>query len=158
MDKTNEKKPITPRRLGLSRNVSTFKNVTPNRSDVNLKMTPTNIPRSKQTAEDCLATPTKRTKLSSDECITISELGNVDQDIFPKNVQDVKAEISQMKKQLAAYDKYKGEEKELEGLIELWCNGGNDALQMLQEDIQPKQEIEQILTHLNLPIDIFNNV
>lgn len=53
-------------------------------------------------------------------------------------------------------EKYKNQIKELEDLIEIWRNGGERALQMLQDTMEPKQELDAILAHLHLPLDIFD--
>lgn len=74
-----------------------------------------------------------------------------------KTADQLKEAIRKMEAHLEQYEKYKIEKKELQHLIDVWTAGGQQSLTMLQEEIKPKQEIEQILTYLNIPIDIFGN-
>lgn len=72
-----------------------------------------------------------------------------------KTIDELNADIRQLKDQLAKYEKYKNEKEELEKLIEAWKAGGVEAVQQLQAEIQPRQEIESILKHFNLSAEIF---
>lgn len=155
MDKIDERKSKTqtPRRIGLSR-ISKAKDIKPNRLDVNLKLMSTINATETTVDTNYSETRTKRTKTSSTEDITNLVISN--KLPIQDKEQYLKTEISQLKEQLAMYKKFNDEKMELKRLIEMWCNSGKDVLSMLQEQIQPKQEIEQILTHFNLSTDIFN--
>lgn len=149
-------KPIvqTPRRtLGLRRITPRKTTTSPasrsNQQDVNLQTTPIiDKEHQLQTNEDSEFNTTKRRKLSLE--------GNIISGGQTKEISELEEEISQMKARLDKYEKYQAEKKEILQLIELWCNGGKKALSILQEEIQPEQDIEQILKHLNLPIDVFD--
>lgn len=120
--------------------------------------------KDKETDDSDLVTPTKRKKLAlgrfvfnpkqTNDSINInlkSESGS-----HIKTVDELKSEIAQMKIHLEKYEKYKADKCELNHLIAMWSQGGRTALEMLQEEIKPEQEIEQILTHLHLPSDVFD--
>lgn len=141
----------TPRRtLGMSRMTPRTNKIPaskrPHQEESNLQNTPEPLIRSKQVNEDNspLNTPTKQRKISID---------NLDE---KEECERLEAEISQMKKRLCKFEKYQTEKKELMQLIRLWSNGGKSALKVLQQEIQPEQDIEQIQKHLNLPMDIFD--
>lgn len=109
-----------------------------------------------------LVTPTKRRKLGrfvlrskqSDDAADSGE--KVESPAKVKTIDDLKTGIKQMQTHLEKYESYKVKTKELNDLIEVWSNAGRSALQMLQDEIKPEQETEQILTHLHLPVDVFD--
>lgn len=116
-------------------------------------------------SNDDLITPTKRRKLgrfvvntkqTDDSMVTIEKTNESENNV--KTIDDLKAEIMQIKMHLDNYDKYKAQKSELQRLIAVWNDGGRKALEMLQEEIKPEQEAEQILTHLHLPTDVFDDV
>lgn len=107
-----------------------------------------------------LINPMKRQKMFLDNLIfgqknknTGDNYGEDDDD---KIIKELKAENADMKHRLENYEKYRIKRKELQHLIRIWSNGGKEALKMLQEEVKPEQEMEQILTHLKLPTDIFD--
>lgn len=75
-----------------------------------------------------------------------------------ETIDDLNADISQMKAHLEKYEQYKAQKKDLEQLIETWRSGGIAALKQLQVGIQPQQDFEKILTHLRIPLDIFGDI
>lgn len=113
-----------------------------------------------------LVTPTKRKKLSLGRFVFNPKQTNDSIDVNvksesgsnTKSTEELKLEIAQMKIHLEKYEKYQADKCELIHLIEMWSKSGHTALEMLQEEIKPEQEIEQILTHLHLPSDIFDYV
>lgn len=173
----------TPRRLGLSRiSPRTKPNPQMKRSNEPTNTVPTttsivvvnkNIEITAETAEviDSLVTPTKKRKVSlgrfdftpkQQQQQQTNELNEEQHETYDtidaKTVDKLKAEIQEMKEVLQEYEKYTNEEKELQQLIETWKVGGIQALRQLQVEIQPKQEIEQILEHFKLPADIFGTI
>lgn len=151
----------TPRRtIGLSR-ISPRSTQTPPSKRPKHEPSTINAAATTSTAlndDDSLVTPTKSRK--SLGRFVFSPRPEID----PKKHQpekenkstDVEADILHMKSHLEAYEKFKGEKSKLEHLIKVWHDGGVEALRLLQEEIQPQQEIEQILTHLNIPTDMFD--
>lgn len=165
----------TPRRvLGMSRMIprtsTTPTAKRPNQQEVNLQQTPAVdkvVDVSSQTNEDyhLLTTPIKRRKVSGDESdlnMNREEENNSASENQKnkcenvKTTDELKAEILHMKTRLDKYEKHVSEKKELMRLIQLWCNGGKEALNTLKDEILPEQDINQIQTHLNLPLNIFD--
>lgn len=175
MDREVDPKKInvqTPRRmLGMSRMIPRTSTTPTDQQEVNLQRTPAVdkfVDVSSQTCEDnhLLTTPIKRRKVSDVKSGLNKHLKEENNGSASENqkhtcesvktTDDLKAEILHMKTRLDKYEKYVSEKKELIRLIELWCNGGKEALNTLQEEILPGQDINQIQTHLNLPLNIFD--
>lgn len=158
----------TPRRLGLSRIVTPKNKQTPQLKRTNeATNAEQTISTVNEDTENMLVTPAKKKKTSFGRIDFISkELTNdsneknhqTDQCVSKKTADELKAEIQQMKDHLEKYEKYKSEKNELENLIETWRVGGIQALRQLQTQIQPKQDIKNILEHFKLPTDIFGNI
>lgn len=166
----NSKKKTAPkcRRLGLSR-------ISPRNQStqlLNRSVKANNVEQIASTAtpeaaEDIgsMITPTKKRKITFDrfqftpkeQMKKMTEEKQKATENIAKNDDELKAEIQQLKEHLGKYDKYKNEKKELEHLIDMWRAGGNRAVRQLQTVIQPKQEIEKILEHFQLPVDIFGD-
>lgn len=164
----------TPRRLGLSR-ISPRIKPNPEKKSLSeaantVENTPKaneNIERTTETSEDSFETPPKRRKFSlgrfdfTPKQQPANDLTNENQrktDDDTKTTDELQKEIQEMKERLEKYEKYSSEKKELEKLIETWKIGGVRALRQLQVEIQPKQEVEQILEHFKLPADIFGDI
>lgn len=134
----------TPRRLCLGlrspRNLSTQKTPSTSKTAVKLFLSPA-INES---------TPTKKRK-TEPETLS-SALIPMDE----RSIDEIQMNIKQMECRLAKYEKHEKRTNELENMIGKWRAGGQAALQMLQDDINPKQELAVILKHLNLPEDIFD--
>lgn len=165
----------TPRRLGLSRISPRIKtNPEPKRLNeaANTPKANENIASTTETSEEGSfeTPPPKRRKFSLGrfECTpklqqakdpeNDSQRKTDDDDDGAKTADELKKEIQEMKERLEKYEKYRSEKKELEKLIETWKTGGIRALRQIQMDIQPKQEVEQILEHFKLPVDIFGDI
>lgn len=181
MDKQTDPKKIstpTPRRtLGLRRTATPKPCTPPNYSPDELHTVPraidaiasssSSLSSLSQTKneDDSLVTPTKRTKLATGRLVfgqkqtndAVNIMENTDCEIA-KPVEELKADISKLNAHLQAYEKYMVDKKNLKRLIETWSNAGTAALKMLQMEIKPEQDIHMILTHFNLPIDIFEFV
>lgn len=162
MEQQNKK--VTPRRLGLSR-ISPRIQKTPQNActnDENNAKRAASPSKSKATDDiDSMVTPIKQRKITYGRLsFTPEEQKNemVHESSNAKTDAELQAEIQQMREHLAKYEKYKNEKKELEQLIEMWRAGGNQALRQLQAEIQPKQEIEMILEHFQLPVNIFGDM
>lgn len=156
MNETDENlqrpKSQTPRRLGLglrsSRHFPAQK--TPSTSKTAIKLY-----RSPAIDE---STPTKVRKIDSDasdakEARTLST-SNIQ--IGERTIYEIQMNIKRMECRLAKYEKYEKRTNEMEKMIEMWRASGQTALQMLQDAINPKQEMGDILKHLNLPENIFD--
>lgn len=134
----------TPRRLGLGlrspRNLSTQKAPSTSKTAVKLFHSPV-IDES---------TPTKKRK---------TEPKTLPSSFIPMNersIDEIQMNIKQMECRLTKYENNEKRTNELGNMIEKWRVGGQAALQMLQDDINPKQELAVILKHLNLPENIFD--
>lgn len=162
----------TPRRsLGLSR-ISPRTTITPPTIKRPISDVKHNVPSTSKTKEsagnvsevkedvESFATPTKKRKCLGRFVFTPKQTNDPVQEKCTdvKSVVELKAEISQMKAHLDKYEQYKVKKNELEQLIEKWSAGGKRALRQLQEEIKPQQDLEQILTHLRIPADIFGDV
>lgn len=110
--------------------------------------------------QDSFVTPTKSHKSLGRFVFTPKQINDPQREecTAVKTIDDLKADIAQMKAHLEKYEKYKIEKKKLELLIEKWCEGGKQAVRQLQDEIKPQQDTEQILKHLNIPADIFGNI
>lgn len=165
----------TPRRLGLSRISPRIKSNSEMKRSTELTNTVQttsianeNIESKSETAEDIdsLVTPTKKQKVSlgrfnftpKQQTNDSNEQQHGIDDIDAKPVDELQVEIKEMKELFEMYEKYNNEKSELQQLIDTWKDGGIQALRQLQAEIQPKQEIEQILEHFQLPMDIFGNI
>lgn len=157
MDKANDLKNInTPtqrRTLGMRRispgnSLINSLNTTPK---VNNSVTST----SKYDDTDSIIT-SKRIKLSSGRFLFNQKQRNEDENVMEKS--EKAEDLSGPKDLKSENSKYNTDKKELERLIEIWSNGGKKALNQLQKEIPPEQEIDQILLHFNLPTDIFDYV
>lgn len=155
LSRISPRTPLTPQIKRPISQIQHTQNIsTPNRSDA---------PNLSTADNDSLVTPMKKRKSLGRFVITPKQ--NTDsnketgeRDVSDKTIDELKTDINQMKMHLEKYEKYKQEKLELQRLIEMWSACGRCALQQLQDEIQPTQEIEQILTHLNIPIDIFGNI
>lgn len=157
MDKTDENvqkpKNQTPRRLGLGfrspRNLPTQK--TPSTSKAAVKLF-----RSPVIDE---FTPTKKRKINSDASDVKDDIKTLPSSnilMDERSIDEIQINIKQMECRLEKNEKYEKRSNELEKMIETWRTGGQAALQMLQDAINPKQELSVILKHLNLPENIFD--
>lgn len=162
MDKSNaQNNKLTPRRtLGLSR-----------RSPSNPSQTLPTLKRSAETEQQpstsktetvndnnsTFKTPVKYKRLNVSRTIFTPEAPTVEKPSdAEKSVEEIEAEIKEMKEHVAEYEKYKKQKEELTNLIQVWREGGREALKRLQEAIKPEQEFEAILKHLKLPEDVFD--
>lgn len=153
----------TPRRtLGMRRMTPRSNKIPainrPNQQDKNLQITPGGtLNRSKHVidADSPLNIPKKTRRISIDN-LDEKNVSGTSNETETNECERLEAEIAQMKIRLCKFEKYQMEKKELMQLIQLWSNGGKSALNVLQQEIQPEQDIEQIQKHLNLPIDIFD--
>lgn len=159
------------RRLGLSRispRIKRSNDSTDNTVQTTSCTANENIESKSEPADDfdSLVTPTKKIKVSPG-CFHFTPKQPTNYldgkhhetvDIDAKTVDELNVEIREMNELLEKYEKYNNERKELQQLIETWKDGGVQALRQLQIEIQPKQEIEQILEHFKLPVDIFGNI
>lgn len=153
----------TPRRLGMSR-TGIRMTPTPQKKRTNESTNASQITSysdgNAESAESSLDTPIKKQKCHLD-CSNFppkeqkTEKKSESNEAKTQTVEELKADIQQMNEQLEKYEKYKSEKKKLEQLIETWKAGGIEAVRQLQAEIQPTQEIESILEHFNLPINIF---
>lgn len=169
MDKETDMKKSntqTPRRtLGMGRMTPRTNKILAvkrsNQQDNNLETTPGDFNRSKQVNIDnsSLNTPKKYRRISIDnldERKCSKNASSTFSEIQKNDCERLEAEITEMKIRLCKFEKFQTKKKELMQLIQLWSNGGNSALKVLQQEIQPEQDIEQIQKHLNIPIDIFD--
>lgn len=174
MDKSNENSlqnaKLTPRRtLGLNRRTpiispqpTSTKNSTESKCDQ--PSTSTGVINKRSAADECFKTPIKRRSLHSAfvspliESTSPSPKEEVKLEVRDedKSVEDIKAEIHRMQLELEKYEHYKREKASLTKSIEQWKEGGKTALQMLQEEIKPEQELDTILAHFQIPNDIFD--
>lgn len=119
-----------------------------------------------------LETPAKRRKSMSgtfhvDSTETSNEKDNekgnerksktIEQENSVESAEELGSEIAQMKRHIEKYEKFQSEKSELKRLIAEWSRGGREALRMLQDEIQSEQNVEDILTHLHLPSDVFDH-
>lgn len=107
---------------------------------------------------------TKRRKILLDNVFfapkTSNNTGNgseISQEDIDGIIEELKAENPQLKDRLESFEKYTIEKKELQRLIKIWTNGAKEALKMIQKEVKPEQDIEQILIHLKLPTNIFDS-
>lgn len=82
--------------------------------------------------------------------------GEINQEDIHGIIKELKVDNPELKDRLEIYEKYTNEKKELQRLISIWTNGGKEALKMIQKEVNPEQDAEQILTHLKLPTNIFD--
>lgn len=157
----------TPRRLGMRRSITPKMKQTP--PQMKRTIEDSNAIQTTSTAdeniENILVTPIKKRKTSlgrfsftpKEQTNDPNQKDDETDFVNQKTDDELKVEIQQMNEHLEKYEKYKSEKKELEHLIGTWKAGGVQALRQLQTEIQPEQEIEQILEHFKLPVDIFGN-
>lgn len=69
-------------------------------------------------------------------------------------IDEVQSEINTLQAKIATIKNRNNESMQLTALIEQWKKACHTALQMLQSKLDPPQEIESILKHLNIPIDL----
>lgn len=169
---SNAKSTNTPtsRRVGLSRK-SPKMELTKSQLNRSHKVNDAeqNVPTAmSESAEDLdlMVTPAKRSKISYDRSglTAKQQTDNLNEPKLDakqngsKTVDELKAEIQKMKDHLKEYENYNNKKKELKQLIEVWRAGGSQALHQLQAVIQPEQELEKILEHFGLPVEIFGNI
>lgn len=74
-----------------------------------------------------------------------------------RKLEDIEAmDIEQMELLLNKYEKFQVQRSDLMQSINTWKTAGHKALEILQTEIQPEQEIETILTHFHLPDNVFD--
>lgn len=69
---------------------------------------------------------------------------------------DVRAEIIRIETEIDAMNKHDERKRKLNDSIDQWRSCAVQALQELQEKIEPKQSIETILDHLGIPHEMFD--
>ena len=73
-----------------------------------------------------------------------------------EKIQRLTNEIERKKAMIDTVEKHKIEMTNIKDCIKTWSEGGVRALELLQEKLEPRQEIESILHHLSIPSNIFN--
>lgn len=150
MEETSKSNVQTPRRrLGMRR-------ISPRIVQSKVKTTDTNeeneLPTSTHHNTTNYSETPKRIRLSTDS----QQLTQNSNKKTENTVDDIETDIKQMELLLQKYEKFKVQKNDLMQSIEMWKGGGRKALEILQEEIQPEQEIETILAHFNLPHNVFD--
>jgi hypothetical protein len=79
----------------------------------------------------------------------------VPEDIKKEDVEKLKLEVEDLKKQLEIFDKRKKEIETLNGLIVLWRKSGIEAIDLLITKTDPPQSVDAVLKCFNIPREIF---